>query len=124
VADAAASSVLLAAAESDEDGRCTLEALGFFPPEAAAAGRLHLMDRVRTIVPFLDESLAGEPLYRTGTAPRFSRPRLDRGQREERLAAGWRTSIFRHAPFTFLRNEDYASTGLAEGLLSGALALA
>jgi hypothetical protein len=117
-------SVLVAAAEPGEDGGCALEALGLFPRDDADAGREHLLGRLRTIMPFLDESLVGEPVFRSGPAPRFTRERLDRGQREERLAAGWRTSIFHQPPFTFLRNEDYASTGLAEGILSGLVALA
>ena len=59
-----------------------------------------------------------------GAAPRYTQERLDRGQRGERLATGWRTSIFHLPPFTFLRNEDYSSVGLAEGLISGLIALA
>jgi len=78
---------------------------------------------VRTVLPFLDESLAAEPVYRSGTVARFTRERLDRRQREERLGWGWRTSVFSSAPFIFLRNEDYAAVGLTEGLLSGALAV-
>lgn len=118
------SGVLLAASDEGDDGRCSLEALGFFAAGAAPGGRERLLERVRTVVPFLDESLVAEPVYRSGDAPQFTRERLDRGQREERLAAGWRSSIFHQAPFTFLRNEDYASVGLAEGLLSGSIALA
>jgi phytoene dehydrogenase-like protein len=121
---AGGSSVLLAAADEGEDGGCALEALGFFPRHEAVDGLAHLLGRVRSIMPFLDESLLGAPVYRTGPAPRFTRERLDRGQREQRLAARCRTSIFHQPPFTFLRNEDYASTGLAEGLLSGLVALA
>ncbi len=117
-------SVLVAVADEADDGRCALEALGFFTPAAAAGAREQLLARVRTIMPFLDESLVGEPVLRTGPAPRFSQERLDRAQREERLATGWRTSIFHQPPFTFLRNEDYASVGLAEGLSSGLIALA
>lgn len=122
--DPAGSAVLLAGGEDGEDGRCRLEALGFYSPEDAAGGRELLLARVRTIMPFLDESLAGDPIYRTGPAPRFTQNRLDRRQREERIATGWRTSILHQPPFTFLRNEDYASCGLAEGLLSGLIALA
>ena len=122
--DPGGSSVLVAVADEGEDGSCALEALGFFPPHQAAGGREHLLGRLGTIMPFLGESLVGEPVYRSGPAPRFTKERLDRGQREERLAAGWRTSIFHQPPFTFLRNEDYASTGLAEGLISGLVALA
>jgi hypothetical protein len=116
--------VLLAVAEPADDGTCALEALAFFPPAAAAGAREHLLRRVRTVVPFLDESLAGAPALRTGAAPRYTQERLDRGQREERLAAGWHTAIFHQPPFTFLRNEDYATVGLAEGLVSGLVALA
>ncbi|MHB8893713.1 MAG: hypothetical protein ACYC99_00845 [Candidatus Geothermincolia bacterium] len=116
--------VLLAAADEADDGSCALEALGCYPPEDAAGAREHLLSRVRTIIPFLDESLVGEPVCRTGPAPRYTQERLDRGQRQERLATGWRTSIFHQPPFTFLRNEDYASVGLAEGLISGLIALA
>jgi hypothetical protein len=115
--------VLLAASEETEDGGCALEALGFFPAGEAAAGRELLLERVRTVLPFLDESLAAEPVYRSGTVARFTRERLDRRQREERLGWGWRTSVFSSAPFIFLRNEDYAAVGLTEGLLSGALAV-
>ena len=89
--------VLLAASDEADDGSCALEALGFFPPGEAAGAREHLLARVRTIIPFLDESLVGEPVCRTGAAPRYTQERLDRGQREERLATGWRTSIFHHA---------------------------
>jgi hypothetical protein len=122
--DPGAPAVLLAAGDAGEDGRCRVEALGFFTPGTAAAGRELLLARVRTIMPFLDESLSGEPTYRVGPAPRFTQVRLDRGQREERIAAGWPTSIFHQPPLTFLRNEDYAAAGLAEGLLSGLIALA
>jgi hypothetical protein len=122
--DPGGASVLVAAADPGEDGTCALEALGFFAPAEADAGREHILRCVRTIMPFLDESLVGEPVYRSGPAPRFTQERLGRGQREERLMAGWRTSIFHQPPFTFLRNEDYASTGLAEGLISGLVALA
>jgi hypothetical protein len=116
--------VLLAAADATDDGECALEALGFFPAVDVAGAREQLLARVRTIIPFLDESLVGEPVCRTGAAPRYTQARLDRGQRVERLATGWRTSIFHQQPFTFLRNEDYASVGLAEGLCSGLIALA
>ncbi len=116
--------VLLAASDEADDGSCALEALGFFPPDAAAGAREHLLARVRTVIPFLDESLIGEPVCRTGAAPRYTREHLGRGQRAERLATGWRTSIFHLPPFTFLRNEDYAAVGLAEGLMSGLIALA
>ncbi len=122
--DTDGSAVLLAASDEADDGRCALEALGFFTPEQAAGAREHLLARVRTIIPFLDESLVGEPVCRTGAAPRYTQEHLDRGQREERLATGWRTSIFHQPPFTFLRNEDYAAVGLAEGLISGLIALA
>jgi len=122
--DTDAGSVLLAASEEADDGTCALEALGFFPPGDAAGMREHLLASVRTVIPFLDESLVGEAICHAGSAPRYTRERLDRGQREERLAAGWRTSIFHQPPFTFLRNEDYASVGLAEGLISGLIALA
>ncbi len=122
--DAAGSGVLLAASGEGEDGRCSLEALGFFPPGEATGGRERLLGLVRTVMPFLDESMAAEPVYRTGAAPAFTQERLDRGQREERITAGWRTSIFHLPPFTFLRNEDYAGVGLAEGLVSGLVALA
>jgi hypothetical protein len=122
--EAGGTSVLVAAAEAGEDGSCALEALGLFLRDDADGGREHLLGRLRTIMPFLDESLIGEPVFRSGPAPRFTKERLDRGQREERLAAGWRTSIFHQPPFIFLRNEDYASTGLAEGLVSGLVALA
>jgi len=121
--DTGGPAVLLAVSDEADDGRCALEALGFFPPGEAAGAREHLLSRVRTIIPFLDESLIGEPFCRTGAAPRYTRERLDRGQRAERLAAGWRTPIFHLPPFTFLRNEDYASVGLAEGLLSGLIAV-
>ena len=103
---------------------CAREALGFFASGEAAGARELLLERVRTVIPFLDESLVGEPVCRTGSAPRYTQERLGRGQREERLATGWRSSIFHQPPFTFLRNEDYASVGLAEGLLSGFIALA
>ena len=122
--DTDAPAVLLAAADEADDGTCALEVLGFFAPADTAGAREHLLARVRTIIPFLDESLVGEPVFRTGSAPRYTQERLDRGQREGRLATGWRTSIFHQPPFTFLRNEDYASVGLAEGLISGLIALA
>lgn len=122
--DTDAPSALLALSDEVDDGTCALEALGFFTPGDAAVARDRLLERVRTIVPFLDESLVGEPVFRTGAAPVYTQERLDRGQREERLATGWRTSIFHQPPFTFLRNEDYAAVGLAEGLTSGLIALA
>jgi len=121
--DAPGPTVLLAAAEPADDGTVALEALAFYPPDAVAGAREHLLGRVRTVIPFLDESLAGAPVLRTGSAPHYTQERLDRGQREERLAAGWRTAIFHQPPFTFLRNEDYAAVGLAEGLVSGLIAL-
>ena len=119
-----AAATLLAADEESEDGACSVEALGFFPPGAAGAGREQLLASVRTVLPFFDESLVAEPVYRSGGAGRFAHERLERRQREERLRTGWRTSVFALPPFTFLRNEEYASVGLTEGLLSGALAIA
>ena len=114
--------VLLAAGEP-VDGVCALEALGVFPGGVGEAARAHVLEAVRSVLPFLDESLAGEPAWRTGAAPRFARERLDHSRREGRLAAGWRTALFALPPFTLLRNEEYAATPLAEALLSGALAV-
>jgi hypothetical protein len=122
--DTDAGAVLVAAADEADDGGCALEAVGFFPPGEAAGVRDQLLASVRTVIPFLDESLTGVPVCRLGAAPIYTQERLDRGQREERLATGWRTSIFHQPPFTLLRNEDYASVGLAEGLCSGLIALA
>ena len=121
--DPGAAATLLAADEEAEDGACAVEALGFFPAGAAGSGREQLLRSVRTVLPFLDESLVAEPVYRSGSAARFTRERLERRQREERLRTGWRTSAFTLPPFTFLRNEEYATVGLTEGILSGALAI-
>jgi len=117
--------VLLAAGGAGDaaEGVCALEALGIFPGGAGDAARDHVLGAVRSVLPFFDESLVGEPTWRTGAAPRFRRERLDRARREGRLAAGWRTALFSLPPFTFLRNEEYATTPLAEALLSGALAV-
>jgi hypothetical protein len=112
--------VLMAAADDAESGACAVEALGFFP-DPEGTGQERLLARVRSVLPFFDESLAAQPSYRSGSAPRYLRERLDRSHREERLGAGWRTPAFTLSPFTFLRNEDYAATGLTEGILSGAM---
>lgn len=122
--DPAAAAVLLAASDEAEDGTRAIEALGFFTAGEADGARERLLGRVRTILPFLDESLVGSPDYHGGVALRFSQRRLGRAQRAERLAVGCQTAIFHQPPFTFLRNEDYASVGLTEGLLSGLVALA
>jgi hypothetical protein len=118
--------ILLAAqpGEVAETGdRYGLEAIAFFPPGAAAAGRAAMLEQIRGVMPFLDESLAGEVAYRTGGAPRYTREQMGRAQREGRLGSWWRTALFAHPPLVFLRNEDYATTGLAEGIVSGALAV-
>jgi hypothetical protein len=117
--------VLVAAGASSDaaEGVCALEALAVFPQSAGDAAREHVLAAVRSVLPFLDESVVAEPVWRTGAAPRFRRERIDRSRREARLAAGWRTALFTVPPFTFLRNEEYATTPLAEALLSGALAV-
>jgi hypothetical protein len=117
--------VLLAAGGAGEgaDGVLGFEAMGVFPGGADEAARAHVLATVRSVLPFLDESLVGAPAWRTGPAPRYVRERLDHGRREARLAAGWRTALFAMPPFTFLRNEEYATTPLPEALLSGALAV-
>ncbi len=122
--DPARPPVLLAAqaASAAGEGRCAVEALGIFPGAAVADRRGHVLECVRSVLPFLDESLVGEPSWRSGAAVRFASQRLGRWQREERLGAGWSTALFSLPPFTFLRNEDYAATPLAEALFSGALA--
>jgi hypothetical protein len=117
-----APAVLLAVGEPG-DGVCPLEALGIFAGATDEAARAHVLAAVRSVLPFLDESIVGEPAWRTGAAPLFSRERLDRARRVRRLAAGWRTALFTLPPFTFLRNEEYATTPLPEALLSGALAV-
>lgn len=122
----AGSGVLLAAqaGEIAETGdRYGMEAIAFFPHGAAAKGREHLLDRVRAVMPFLDESCVGAVEYRTGPAVRYTHERLTFRQREERIGTGWRPALFNHQRFTFLRNEEYAAVGLAEGIISGALAL-
>jgi len=109
----------------DPAGPCRVEAAALFPAgEADSRGPGLIMDRLRTVLPFLDESLLDAPLFRSGPAPRWRRERVGRAQREERLAAGYATAVFRQPPFTFLRNADYAAVGLAEGLVSGLVALA
>ncbi|HWR96882.1 MAG TPA: hypothetical protein VN317_00515 [Candidatus Methanoperedens sp.] len=117
--------VLLAVAAAGDEGKgtCAAEALAMFPGGADDAARARVLAAVRSVLPFFDESVAGPPVWRTGAAPRFTRERIDRGRREARLAAGWRTAVFCQPPFTFLRNEDYAATPLAEALISGALAI-
>lgn len=100
-----------------------MEALGIFPGVADDAAKRYVLESVRSVLPFLDESTVGEPAWRTGAAPSFTRERLERSQREARLAAGWRGALFVQQPFTFLRNEEYAAAPLAEALLSGALAV-
>jgi hypothetical protein len=114
--------VILAAGEP-ADGVCALEALAVFPGGADDSARAHVLALVRSVLPFFDESVVGEPAWRTGAAPCYARERLDHARREGRIAAGWRTALFALPPFTFLRNEEYASTPLAEALLSGALAV-
>lgn len=120
------SGVLLAAqpGEIAETGdRYGMEALAFFPRHAAGEGRTHLRERIRVVMPFLEETLVGDVEYRTGIAARYPPARLGLRQREERIGTGWRTELFLHRQCAFLRNEDYAAVGLAEGLLSGALAV-
>ena len=117
--------VLLAAGSAGEgaDGVLAFEASAVFPGGAGETARAHVLAAVRSVLPFHDESLAGEPVWRTGPAPRYARERLDHARREARLAAGWRTALFALPPFTFLRNEEYATTPFPEALLSGAFAV-
>jgi hypothetical protein len=127
--DAAEGSAVLLAAQPgwnlDPGASCRFEALALFPPGGAdGGGPAWMMERLRTVLPFLDESLVEPPLFRGGPAPRWARERLGRAQREERLAGGYATSIFRQGPYTFLRNAEYATVGLAGGLVSGLVALA
>jgi hypothetical protein len=108
----------------DPEGPCRFEALALFPPGAAdAEGPRWMMERLRTVLPFLDESLLEAPVFRSGPAPRWANVRLSRAQRETRLGAGYPTSIFRQGPYTFLRNADYATVGLAEALSSALVSL-
>ncbi len=127
-AEAEGSALLLAMQPGwslDPEGPCRFEALALFPPGAADAGGAGwMMERLRTVMPFLDESLLESPVFRSGPAPLWSRERLGRAQREERVAAGHPTTVFRQGPYTFLRNADYATVGLAEALSSALVALA
>lgn len=117
--------VLLAADTARGDpatAPCRMEALAFFAPGEEAGGRARISDLVRTVVPFLEESLAVEPRYTHGVETCWSRARIGRGQRAPRLAAGWSPSPFLMGPLAFLRNGDYVGAGLAEALSAALLA--
>jgi len=109
------------AAEPGED--CAMEALGFFAPGTGAGAREILLERVSVVMPFLRESLAGEVYFHHGPCARLARPRAGRRQREESLRTGYRPASFAHQQLVFLGNGHYADCGLAEGILTGILAL-
>jgi hypothetical protein len=114
---------LLAAAEpggkSSEPSSFALEVLGLFDLSADADPEEYILERMARIMPFLKESLEGEPDFAAGPYVRYHPQDRSWSQRDVYYRTGRLPSLFRLRKLTFLRNEDYITTGLAEGIFSG-----
>jgi hypothetical protein len=97
-----------------------MEALSFFPPDTdERKGREEITRRLKAILPFFEESLAAETLYRHGTCRRYGPARPGRRLLQWHMRTGYLPQIFSHRQVSFLRNEDYTIVTLSEGLISG-----
>jgi hypothetical protein len=120
---APAAVILLAGEPGDsreEKGSFGMEALAVFPASTGPDERRQAMwNRFKELMPFLERSVEGSPRFQAGVLSRYA-PQ-NRGWRtvESYYRTGRRPSFFQVPGLTFLRNEDYLVTGLAEGLLSG-----
>jgi phytoene dehydrogenase-like protein len=123
-AEGNASQVLLLAgqpreAEGEGEGYA-MEVMGVFPVASEPRERREVIwKRLGSLMPFLDRSILEEPAFRSGTFARYSPQKRNWRSAELYYRTGRRTSSFETPGLTFLRNENYLSTGLAEGLLSG-----
>lgn len=111
--------------EADTAGGDTgVEVLGLFRSEGGEDEQKEaLWQRLEKIIPFLERDLVGGLRFRSGRFPCY----LPRSPGWRALEGYYRTGRRSHAfetrQITFLRNEEYIGTGLAEGLLTGIMAV-
>ena len=119
---------LLLAGESgsrlEEKRSFAMEVLGFSRAEEDGESRRRaIWERLKTLMPFLEKGLEGEPVFSHGRFPRYALRDRNWRSLEEYYRTGRRITSFRLRQVTFLRNEDYIGTSLAEGIISGVSAL-
>jgi hypothetical protein len=107
--------------ETDGEGEGSgMEALGIFPVSTTRAERQEAMwQRLKVLMPFLEQSVQGKAVFRDGSFGRYAPQKRNWRSVEAWYRTGRRTPSFQVPGLTFLRNDDYLATGLAEGLLSG-----
>jgi hypothetical protein len=98
--------------------------LGLFRSEGGADEQKEaLWQRLENIIPFLERNLVGEVRFRRGSFPCYLPRSRSWRALEGYYRTGRRSHAFRTRQVTFLRNEEYIATGLAEGLLTGIMAV-
>lgn len=114
---------LIAAAEpggkSDDGDTFGLEILGLFDGAGPGEMKTYIRERMKQIMPFLEGSVAGEQDFQTGAYLRYHPQDRSWTQRDAYYRTGRLPSLFRFRRLSFLRNEDYITTGLAEGIFAG-----
>ena len=107
-----------------EEGDLGMEVLGLFRSEGGADEQKEaLWQRLENIIPFLERNLVGEVRFRRGSFPCYLPRSRSWRALEGYYRTGRRSHAFRTRQVTFLRNEEYIATGLAEGLLTGIMAV-
>lgn len=97
-----------------------MEILGYFPPGKKEAEQKEVIwKRLKDLMPFLEQSVEGEPVFWSGSYPHYLPQSRERKNLESYYRTGRRYNFFRVRDLTFLRNEEYVGTGLTAGLLSG-----
>ncbi len=99
----------------------TLEALGIFHSsrKGEEEQKRSIWSRLEAIMPFLEKSVVGDCTFQGGTFPVYESQSRSWRHMESFHRSGRRPASFAAWGVTFLRNELYVGTGLAEGLLSG-----
>lgn len=101
-----------------------MEVLGLSRKEGRGElGKENLWRRLRSLMPFLEKGLAGEVRFRSGSFTRYQPHRRGWWTLKDYYQTGRRPRSFRTRQVTFLRNDEYVGTGLAEGILTGIWAL-
>lgn len=120
----AGATIFVAVQPGDQAGgqeSCTLEALGIFPSslrDGEEQARV-IWDRLEALMPFLGQSVVGDRSLRNGHFPVYETRNRSWRHLESYYRSGRRPASYATRGLTFLRNEHYIGTGLAEGLLSG-----
>lgn len=111
-------------AADTEEGALGMEVLGLFRSEEGEGEQKEaLWQRLEKIIPFLERNLVDEVFFRTGRFPCYLPRSRSWRSLEDYYRTGRRSHAFRTRQVTFLRNEEYIGTGLAEGLLTGIMAV-